>query len=1610
MIKVSFEKNFEKDLRKEDNNLRISSCTIFTAKGDEINLKDYSILVENGFLNLGFSLSDYLLDSEIVTIGLNYKKDPSDEELNGVDKEEENEEGENPRFAIKIEIEDESLSQHRNLFSIELPKCKASIHYTTDFNALESCGNMYGENLLKIEDETEKQTLVSKNSYLRYFRILLDKDIKKVSQNFLDSCGNINGRVDIKYEYKNFNIYCVNAVECSDGSGDKYVLNLIKGGNYLTIQGEAERTTHFYIGGVEVQNKVEIVPIEKINSLALTLECSNKDQFSVYKGSILTIQYGPRQHTTDCCKVTGKIYTSEGVVESNHISLYYLERLVDDDIDLYYEENKLKVVYLEGYKGAKKKITLKCYDSDNIASTCSIQKSSSIDPYFDIVTTMIKNEAEGYWTCTIDIETLQNNTTGGWTPKNGEDPYLVTFDFSLQNENTVFKNNYSIYLIQLPYTSFNINVVEGSNNYEVTDGKLKIKRGTEYTNFNVFDKELTSSDERNYLLTKNLESSSDITVRSSRDLVECQKIQSYITGGSDYTSAAYYNGETDYKGFTDTGFTVYQVHYDPKDPITVEKIEALPWREKANIRQRSYKIVVVGCELSVILLCPNYQTLLGGHSSTDKKSLLFRYIDSFHLISSSNFPVTFEIVPHNSNNRNEILVGTDFSTKGRTAKKPSETPNIIINKLKYNNNYSKEEERLFFDIHLFLTKYHNIEETFFLKAYFEDGGEKTYVDITIQDGESKTYIPIKTEKSSLKDEDLISFKEYKIRNFRKYNYFSTFQKRNCLLTDGEGYLYNFILLQDGITNIHFRSAITLCYSITNEGELTLGSGGNTKQLLSGSQTSSTVKNNISVYNSYFDYQKSSSINDLDYLTEYVSNSHQVINNSNYLSIDAYKNLGHNIALKCNANEYYPLTPTAQVLNIYPETVTEIPTVKNEVSQLLDRNSAEHAQLREGEVKRLILIPAGKTPTASISKIDGDVWVDSSNDFRDIDDWYITLKEDSETSGYYAKFKIKTNYPMFAKGRIAGDYIDIYSGSNSSIFQAVKNNGDSGWTRTGKEIEKEFTSPVENLVIAADEGAWDGKITWKISFDGSNAINTSHSYEYTVTIWTSENVEKDFNLDFPVPSIFKDNTELEKIYEDWNKGTYPSIRKHIIISPYVETVILTSPERCLSRTDSVALSLNDPSYEFITTNLPSGVVVNENNEDTLIYKITPKLRTCEYEYEIDKIDTLKNYLKSHLTTKENLVISYKKKDVDEGSKTDTIEIFRSGIKYAIVLDNKVYIGNENEVTVPLLKTSKTSTTYTSKVKLGIIKIDSLFDDTSDNTSSSAEVTHVGKILTNEYSIGTWNISGDTDCMDFEEVNTYINKDLKNCTFSIDSEKQKSITISYRTNDDEDNHSLVINLVPTPYLEISDAFFPDCRSYYTFTYEGVAENLEIQADNTSGSRQIVDFEKTDNTDEYRIKLLSPNSTENSSGWLSSVETPETYNFNAKKFQQNLYICKDGSELKNVNITFAGIRAIFDNNSYGKLVIKKSEFDNTSKVVKDFKVEYDTSDGGTEEDVEIKTITGNLGNNNINYTISEGKLTFTKSDTTEIRSGNITIYLTIDDGIYKNVQIPVEITIEN
>lgn len=1595
---VSFEENFKKDLRREDNTIKISKCILVTK--DNINFDiEFEVLQDNKFLNLSFNLEG---NEDLV---LNRKTEDDSIE---VEKIEVYYSLVNEALGFTISNEDSTipLSQCRNLFCLELPEGKAGIKCNSKLcTDLESYGLVYGQKLEEGKDLNPAQP-VSKNSYLRYFRILLDKDTKKTSQNFLDTYGNC-GIERVKTEYSNFKIYCLNISSEVDGvyGKDYYVMGLNKGGDILRIQGTVDCAKSYYIGEELVRTETTTIPIEKVPALTLSLTNSENAQFSVEEGCALTISYPGYQHITDSCVVTGNIYAGEKILKSNKIFLYYLDNLVEDNIvNNYYWEKNQKVVCLDGNKGATREITLKCFDYEHVAGTCNVNVDTEIYKYFDIEVTMEpKKEDEDWATCKIKITTKQDNTEGKWIPRIEDiDPYAISLDFSLPTEEggVGFKNTYDFYLIQLPLTTFDIvGVTSGSSNkYIKIKGNDIEVLADEQNSFNVYDEKMvTGEDHRYYLIRRNDGSIVNCKLNNSNEILSYKEIN-----GSSCSAAIEKYKINDFNIVRDlSGIVIYQVKKDTK----IEDITVMPWRELADIRQKNYTFTVKPNynDFKVLLRWDNGASIesatgAGVQPPNEKPYIKFNKIDVYHLKAASNFPVKFRITGNTSSVKVEI--GNSFSSKSTEFLKPGE----VLNELPIpGTGYSFDREELFFKFYLFLSDVHytTAKTTVNLEAIYTDSdGEEHLINIYYNYAGYQNKLPIKIEIEDTYINDFITFyhrylpfnNKIKENLFYYINYDSLetkfFQDQTSNAHNTSRITYNDILvLKDGITDISIRSAIHPLYQIglpdgNNEFKITFTT--NSVSLLNKDMkmNSDSTPDKVSVISDFanfgnFKVDGEELSSNIDYLSRYYLDYDSSLStgntpNSTYQYLNSkYLNKGYRLSLSSEArNNYYPFEKgVIQVLYLYPRKESALLPI-NESRDYTYLNT-EKASGRE-EAKKLFLIPAGVTPYAKIKEESSD----------DANEWYFYMKNKS------ASFTVETNYPLFAKYNMMNDYLKY----SNSLFKYCDFKLATSSEIKSYEIlnDASFDGVPDKYFL--DEGNFEATFTdnktspkWTMIITGSNEVNDSHKYEYKVKVTTNSTEDKEFTMYFPAPSIFSpkyfsnnihsggsDNTIINflkqfEFYIGKKFGNFPRVIKNINFIQSTEEITI-DPKLVGIKDTAVTCKIDSGTFdEDRLTSLSDnyGYTLSEDKTE-LNLTFSPKINNTQFTY--DK-NSWEEFSKSYKTqdTKVTLPI------IKSGTETTIDARFtRQGLKYAFVVNNEIYIG-ENSVNIPVYKDNLDSKEYKRDLKFGIIKLD------GSNK----------RILSNEYNLdnSSFEFENDEKLGKFVSVFTTLDDDLTN--FQISTTEDSKIEAVFQNG--EEKHRIILNLKTTPYINLpSSYYFQTIRTEISdFVYAGSTENLVAKVE-YGGDKKECRFFDTSEPSTYGINgFFSPVTSVISSSVLNGQDS---YNCNKEKFQQMLYICnKDGEELCNSKITIAGIRIKVKDNEVGELHLTDSDFEN-GKLEKSFTIEYDAEDGSVknlsckEETISISELTIS--------TVEDGTLIITKNSNSTLTKGSYPIPINIKE----------------
>ena len=678
-LKIEYSSEFKKALKRQDSHIKLTSCKLISSKKYVID--DLSVLQDGNFLNLQFTLENaddfilYTIDSTeneypVKSIEVYFIIIGSGDN------------GESLAFTLSDDkSEDILLSQFGNLFNIQIPSYwKATIETSNksidviDVNELESYGETYGRDLFIVDSQkivSAASELVSKDSYFRFYRLALGDEKISTTHSQLDKFGNINKEVTVNYEYSDFSIYSIGAIKSDSESSNYYVINLDTNGGFFTIKGQATCTKTYYYGSDVIKTETEIVPIEKLNNIKLSLDQTNGNLFSDLGNYV--IKYESTEDKSQHCTVKAILYQQDGTtLESNNIFLYFYSNLIVDDIDEDGYEDNHKVVFVDGYYGSYRTFTISCHDVDGTKESVDVDCENEVLSNFNI--TVRKNTSKSKTDVTVfdvTVQALQDNTTSAWTPSVNDDnktPYLITLDFNNDSSDSVFDNTFKFYAIQTPLCNFQIYGTsdEGESlagisptNNTITLPRRTIDNRVVDLGYNVmYDSSVEESEETcKYYLIENKSEDSKFNVYSNLT----NNINSY-TSEIDEKTEDDNSLIVEYKhtnnilneGYSDLAsqeFTLYEV----SEGVTLEGMANLDWKRRANIRKNSYTVNIKGAPAIVLITNEAYLENQSVDNETDKLSsddyngldgnygFLFKYPTTLHYKIWNNVTCTFSV-------------------------------------------------------------------------------------------------------------------------------------------------------------------------------------------------------------------------------------------------------------------------------------------------------------------------------------------------------------------------------------------------------------------------------------------------------------------------------------------------------------------------------------------------------------------------------------------------------------------------------------------------------------------------------------------------------------------------------------------------------------------------------------------------------------------------------------------------------------------------------------------------------------------------------------------------------------------------------------------------------
>lgn len=676
-LKIEYSSEFKKALKRQDSHIKLTSCKLISSK--EYVIDDLSVLQDGNFLNLQFTLENaddfilYTTDSD----KNEYPVKSIEVYFNIVGSGNKNE-------SLAFTLSDEEnilLSQFGNLFNIQIPSYwKATIETSNksidviDVNELESYGETYGRDLFIVDSQkivSAASELVSKDSYFRFYRLALGDEKISTTHSQLDKFGNINKEVTVKYEYSDFSIYSIGAIKSDSESSNYYVINLDTNGGFFTIKGQATCTKTYYYGSDVVKTETEIVPIEKLNNIKLSLDQTEGNLFSDLGNYV--IKYKSTEDKSQHCTVKAILYQQDGTtLESNNIFLYFYSNLIVDDLEEDGYEDNHKVVFVNGYYGSYRTFTISCHDVDGIKESVDIDCENEVLSNFNI--TVRKNTSKSKADITVfdvTVQALQDNTTSAWTPSVNDDnktPYLITLDLNNNSSDSVFDNTFKFYAIQTPLCNFQIygtsDEGESLAGISPTDNTITLPRRTIDNRvvdlgYNVmFDSSVEESEETcKYYLIENKSEDNKFNVYSNLT----NNINSYTSeidekAEDDNSLIIEYKHTNNilnegYSNLASQEFTLYEV----SEGVTLESMANLDWKRRANIRKNNYTVNIKGAPAIVLITNEAYLENQSIDNETDKLSsddynglegsygFLFKYPTTLHYKIWNNVTCTFSV-------------------------------------------------------------------------------------------------------------------------------------------------------------------------------------------------------------------------------------------------------------------------------------------------------------------------------------------------------------------------------------------------------------------------------------------------------------------------------------------------------------------------------------------------------------------------------------------------------------------------------------------------------------------------------------------------------------------------------------------------------------------------------------------------------------------------------------------------------------------------------------------------------------------------------------------------------------------------------------------------------
>ncbi len=780
-LKIEYSSEFKKALKRQDSYIVLTSCKLYSSK--EYVIDDLSVLHDGKYLNFQFSLENaddfilYTTDSTkneypVKSIEVYFKITGSG----------------NTDVLLAFTLSDENgedilLSQFGNLFNIEIPSYwKATIETLNkstdviDLNKLESYGETYGRDLFIVDSQkivSAASELVSKDSYFRFYRLALGDEIISTTYTQLDKFGNINKEVTVNYEYSDFSIYTIGSVKTNSESSNYYVINLDTNGGFLTIKGQATCTKTYYYGSDVIKTETELVSIEKLNNIKLSLDQTSDNLFSDLGNYI--IKYENTNSKSQHCTVKATLYQQDGTtIDSNNIFLYFYSNLVVDDLIEDGYEDTHKVVFVDGYYGSYRTFSISCYDVDGIKDSADVNCDNVVLSNFNI--TVRKNTGkskEDVVVFDVIVQALQDNNSSTWAPSVDDEeemPYLITLNFdNNSSEESVFDNTFKFYAIQTPLCNFNIYGTkdEGESlagviptNNTITLPRRTIDNRVVDLGYNVmFDSSVEEQDETcKYYLIENKSEDSNFKVYSNstnyinsftNDIDEKEEDDNSLIIEYKHTNNILNEG---YSNLESQNFTIYEV----EEGVTLDKINSLDWRKRAKIRKTDYKVNIKGAPAIVLITNDAYLENQIKDNETDKLDssdsdysnlvgnygFLFKYPTTLHYKVWNNITCTFSVGSNTSNIEGYSEPSTvsaddyEFSLLGNNDNPTNSDLTTSLEISKNESYYGSDEsyfKNQFKDLNILLTKLNFVNtpnkliKTLNIKSSEIDNGDEIFV-------------------------------------------------------------------------------------------------------------------------------------------------------------------------------------------------------------------------------------------------------------------------------------------------------------------------------------------------------------------------------------------------------------------------------------------------------------------------------------------------------------------------------------------------------------------------------------------------------------------------------------------------------------------------------------------------------------------------------------------------------------------------------------------------------------------------------------------------------------------------------------------------------------------